>query len=392
MSARLEPPRRPLVLLSSLELGGAERVTVSFLRRLAGHGVKAQVCTVASREDPCLVAELREAGVARHDLAGRRLADPRVLPRLLRLLRRERIGLVHAHGQDASILAAAARPLSRVPLVLTRHVLEEPAGDWRRRLRARLALAAARRADAVVAVSQAVADWLARAAARPRGVLRVIPNGVDLERFRPCVPGRAAALREELGVGPDDPLVLVPAVLREGKGHEVLLAALPQIRSRLPGVRVAFAGGGEREAELRAQARLHGDAVLFLGPRHDIPDLLAACDLVVLPSRAEALPTALLEAAAAGRPVVATRVGGAVEVVEDGRTGLLVPPGDADALASAVAALLSDRDRSRALGEAARRRAEERFSLDLHVRRTLELWSEVAGGCGPGSTSGSSTR
>jgi glycosyltransferase involved in cell wall biosynthesis len=371
-------PSRPLVLLSSLAEGGAERVTVSFLGRLARDGVKALACTVASRQEPSLAAELRAAGVARHDLAARRLADPAALPRLLRLLWRERIDLIHAHGQDACILAAAARRLTRVPLVLTRHVLVEPAGNWRQGLRARLALAAARRADAVIAVSQAVAERLALQARLPPSAIRVIPNAVDLERFRPCDGPPREAMRAALGLATEDVLVLVPAVLREGKGHEVLIEALPVMRAGVARLTLAFAGSGEREAALRERARSHGEAIRFLGPRHDMPALLAACDLVVLPSLAEALPTALIEAAAAGRAAVATRVGGCAEVVDDGRTGVLVPPGDAAALAAEVVALLLDRDRRRAFEQAARRRAEQRFSLDLQVSRTLDVWHAVA--------------
>jgi glycosyltransferase involved in cell wall biosynthesis len=122
--------------------------------------------------------------------------------------------------------------------------------------------------------------------------------------------------------------------------------------------------------------------VRFLGPRDDMPDLMAACDVVVLPSRAEALPTALMEAAAAGRPVVATRVGGVPEVVEDGRTGLLVPAGDPHALARALASVLADPVRAAALGDAARALARQRFGIDRQVERTIELWTRVVAGRG----------
>ena len=371
---------RPLVLISGLATGGAERVTVSFVRRLVRKGTQVAVCTVTARHDGALAVELSEAEVKRHDLRARRLADPLALLRLVRLLRREAIGLVHAHGQDASILGAAAQLVTQVPLVVTRHVLDEPSANWRQRLRGRLALAAARRAVAVVAVSAAAADRLAEAARLPRGSIRVIPNGVDLERFGAArAAANRAALRRSLGIRANEPLVLVPAVLRDGKGHDVLIRALPALKARVPSLRVAFAGGGERAAALRAQAQPYADTLLFLGPRDDMPELLAACELVVLPSLAEALPTALIEAAAAGRAVVATKVGGAVEVVEDEHTGLLVPPADAEALAVAVATLLCDPERARALGAAARRRAEQRFDLDLQVQRTLELWTEAAG-------------
>jgi glycosyltransferase involved in cell wall biosynthesis len=378
VSSRRTCDLRALVLISGLATGGAERVTVSFMRRLKALGIQAALCTVTGRQDSQLAMELRDAGVVRYDLGARRLADPRAAVRLARLLTRERVDVVHAHGQDASILAAAVRPLARVPLVVTRHVLDEPSASWRQRLRARLACAAFRRADAAVAVSCAAADRLAELARLPRTSIQVIANGIDLEPFDGASSEVGRAARQALGAPGAERLVLVPAVLRMGKGHEVLLDAMPALLARVPTTRVLIVGGGEREPELRARARHLGEAVRFLGPREDVPHLLGACDLVVLPSLSEALPTALMEAAAAGRPVVATRVGGVPEVVQDGCTGLLVPPSDAPALAEAMAALLGDAERSRAFGAAARKLAWERFGIERQVHGTLELWSGLA--------------
>jgi glycosyltransferase involved in cell wall biosynthesis len=373
---------RPLILISALPTGGAERVTVSFVRRLRAMGLDVPLCTVTARHDGPMAVELSHDGIRRYDLGARRLADPRAPLRLARLLRRERVQLVHAHGQDASIVAAGVCAVSRARLVVTRHVLDEPSAGWRERLRARAACAALRRADVVVAVSRAVAGRVAELARVRSDAIEVIPNGVDLDRFgRPGRECRAAVL-EPLGIDPASPIVLFPAVLREEKGHEDLLESVPELRRAVPSVRVLIAGGGEREQELRARALPLEETVRFLGPRDDMPDLMAACDVVVLPSLAEALPTVLMEAAAAGRPVVATRVGGVPEVVEDGRTGLLVPVRDPPALARALASVLVDRVRADALGDAARALARERFGIDLQVRRTIELWTRLVPGSG----------
>ena len=370
---------RVMVLISSLATGGAERVTVSFLSHAASRDTDIRACTVTAAQSEPLAAQLAAAGVRRYNLKARRLADPFALARLLRLLRRERIGLIHAHGQDASILAACARGLTRIPLVITRHVLDEPADTWRRRLRAAAAFWAIRHADAVVAVSAATADYLAAHGRIARRRIQVIPNGIDLERFGGAGhDARRTKARVTLGLTPEDPVVLVPAVLRRGKGHETLIEALPALRARVPGVRVLFAGGGELEPALRALAEPHRETIMMLGPREDIPALLAACDLVVLPSYTEALPTALLEAAAAGRPAVATRVGGTSEVIQDNRTGLLVPAGDVAGLVTAITALLRDPQRAHAFGQAARRLARERFALGLQFDRTIALWSALA--------------
>lgn len=370
---------RALVLISSLATGGAERVAVCLLRHLARQVERVPICTVTRRHDGPFAGELTRAGVPRHDLGARRLADPQALRRLARLLREKRIDVLHAHGQDASILAAAARHVCRFRLVVTRHVLEEPANDWRQSIRARGALLAFRHADAAVAVSSAAADRLAELAGMPRSSVRVLLNGIDLEQI--VAPPQAAAraqLAAQYPISTSDRLVLVPAVLRLGKGHDLLLSALPLLRLLVPGVRLLFAGSGEEESRLRERAAAFGGAVLFLGERSDVPSLLSASELAVLPSRSEALPTALIEAAAAGRPVVATSVGGTPEVVLEGRTGLLVPPDDATALAHAIAQLLLDRELARAMGDAAERHAREHFGIERHANATWALWQQLA--------------
>lgn len=368
---------RSLLVLSSLSAGGAERVVVSLACRLAQRGYASAVCTLTSECDTQLALELRQAGVVRYDLAARRLSDSRVLIRYLRLLWRAGFEVVHAHGQDAWILASVARRLTRVPLILTRHVLDEPAATWRQSLRRRWALEAVRRADALAAPSSAAAERLADLAGICASRVHVIPNGIDLVRFERA-GGAREDVRRALGCAAHERLVVLPAVLRQGKGHEVLLDAVPAIQHRVPHVRVIFAGSGDREDELRRRAEPHGERVIFLGHRDDMPDILTACDLAVLPSFSEALPTALIEAAAAGRPAVATHVGGTADIVEHGVSGLLVPPGDPRALADAIAGLLGDQQRLQAFGQAARIVARHRFSLDGHVDRTLELWSNVA--------------
>ena len=369
---------QPLVLISSLAAGGAERAAVSLVCRLARRGHRVALCTLTSAvDDPQFTREMRQADVVRHDLGARRLAEPRSCVAYLRLLLRSGFDVVHAHGQDAWILASMVRRVTRVPLVLTRHVLDEPAETWRLSLRRSCALAAARRGDALVAPSSATAERLAELAGICSSRIHVIPNGVDLDRFNlPDAPTVRATVRQALGLSMREPMVLVPAVLRQGKGHDVLLDAVPLIQARFPQVKIVFAGGGERECELRERSR--GSAVMVLGHRADIPELLAGCDVAVLPSLAEALPTVLIEAGAARRPVVATRVGGTADIVEHGVSGLLVPPGDSRALADAIIAVLNDPAKAHAFGNAGRTVAQYRYSLDAHVDRTLELWSRVA--------------
>lgn len=372
---------RALVLISGLPVGGAENVTARFLSHLARTGRPVPVCTVTDAQDGAPAEELSRAAVPRFDLGARRLVDPLALGRLVRLLQRERIDLIHAHGQDASIFAAAATALRPTELVVTRHVLDEPSESARERARADLALRSLRRADAVVAVSRAVARRLRSSVDLPGDRIHVIPNGIDVDRFRPDrLEASRSVVRRSLGLEEGVPALLLPAVMREGKGHGRLLQLLPGLRQRVPDLRVLFAGEGEREAELRERARAAEveDMVRFLGFRTDVPELLAASDLVVLPSHAEALPTVLLEAAAAGRPAVATEVGGVPEIVENGRTGFVVPRDDPAALGDAISRILGDPALARRFGVAARARAERLFDMRRLVERTLSLWQAVA--------------
>ena len=370
---------RPLVLISGLAAGGAERVTVTFLRRLQARGMQVPVCTVTGRHDGALAREVNAAELRRYDLGARRLADPRALLRLVRLIRRERIDMIHAHGQDASIIAHAACFLTRTALIVTRHVLEEPGGNARERLRARLALTALRKCDLAVAVSDAAAARLSALSGRRRDSIAVIRNGIELGRFEParCAPD-GLRIRRALGME-DARIVLMPAVMRPGKGHDVMLDAFARVARAQPLARLLLAGTGPLEAGLRDRAAPLGDAVKFLGHREDMAALLSAADIVALPSAAEALPTVLLEAAAAARPVVATAVGGTAEIVKDCRTGWLVDAGDAAGLADGIVALLADPDRAHRFGAEGRALAEKQFGIDRQIDATLEVWRRTAG-------------
>jgi len=256
--------------------------------------------------------------------------------------------------------------------------MEEPTHSLKLASRASLALMALQRADLVVAVSSAVSRRLAQST-RLQKPPQVILNGVEPAFFEVAShSSRRQEIRQTLGLS-DGPVVLSVAALGTGKGHDVLLNAAASLRDRFPRLSVVLAGKGELEPELRQKAmRLEG-MVRFLGHRDDVPKLMVAADLVCQTSESEALPTALMEAAAAGRPVVATRVGGTVEVVDDQKTGLLVPPGNSAALARALETLLEDTQRTSEMGRVAAETARSRFSLDAHVEATLAAWQQVAG-------------
>ena len=227
--------------------------------------------------------------------------------------------------------------------------------------------------DAVVAISEGVRAALLRGGVRPERVC-VVPSAVDLGRIA-APPDARERVRGAWGAARDDVVVLVPGALETRKGHAVLLDAAALLAAggerRL---RYVFCGdGAAREALVRAAAPL-GDAVRFEGFRDDIGACLAAADIVVLPSRKEGLGVAALEGAAAARPVVASRVGGLVEAISDGETGILVPPGDAPALAAAIRRLAADSALRARLGAAGRDRVLARYSVARMAEGTIACY------------------
>ncbi len=267
---------------------------------------------------------------------------------LARALRQDRADLVHCHNVTALFHGArAARRAGRLPVLFTEHDRELPAPLRHRLLHRWLA----RRTDATVAVSEGLRRALIATEGFPAARTSVIVNGVPDPRA--AYAGDRAAARAELAWDAA-PVVLAVGSLTAVKDHAGLVEAFARVRAAAPAARLVIAGEGPLRDGLTARAgALPSGAVTLLGERRDVPRLLAACDVFVLSSRSEGLSLSLVEAHGAGRPCVATDVGGNGEVLVAGETGLLVPPGDPAALAAALLALLEAPDRRAALGAAA---------------------------------------
>lgn len=293
---------------------------------------------------------------------------------LAQLVTERRPALIHAHGLKAGWVAVSLR--RRPPVVVSVHnlVLAEATGRAFRALRA-LEAALPARADAVIAVSDEVARRFTGLAGAGR--IRVVPPVGPAPR--PTRP--VAEVRAELGVPTDGHLLVTAARLHPQKGLDVLVDAVAQLAERTTGLRAVVFGVGPLEVELRRRIdRLHlGGTVLLAGSRPTIADELAAADVVVVPSRWESGPLVVFEAAQLGVPVVSTPVGAVPRVVEDGRTGRLVPVGDAAALAAAVAAMLDDPEAAGRMARSARELARERFGPGALVDGVQAVYVEVLG-------------
>jgi glycosyltransferase involved in cell wall biosynthesis len=355
---------RVLQVIPSLWQGGLEHVATTLTLALAQEPAVERI-VVASSGGPRYTAAIEDAGIPIERIA-RPYPRPRPLIRaahgLARIIRAERPSVIHAHNPGATAAAALARRLARArgtPIVATYHgVLEQ------RVPRAARALGLA---DLVVGVSPTATRALVGAGLAD-GRSRTILNAVD-PHVRPEVE-----VRKEFGA------VGVPLVVTVGryvgeKNQALLLDALALLDRPF---RALVVGYGPRKEELRQRAaELHGDAVTVTGERDDAPDLIAAADVFALSSESEALPVVLIEAMAVGTPVVATAVGGVGDVVLDGRTGLLVPPRDAQALAAAIARIIDDPALAERLRAEARRFVAEHCSLPAMVAAYLGVYTEA---------------
>lgn len=347
-----------------------------------------QTALVAStRREPDFGREmdrLREEGVDCHRLQMRREirpgADTSALWRLVKLFRRLQPDVVHGHGSKGGFLArAAARALGIQRSVYTPHCFAF-AGDVGACQR-RLYRGAERRAGKWTARLIAVSSQEARLAAEERIVpaqrVVMIPNGLGEEEFVPPAPPER--LRDELGMNRDRRTVGFVGRLWPQKGADLLLGAFPRIAAACPDCQLLIVGDGPDRAALEALAESLGirKKAIFVGKRDDIPSCLQLMDVVALPSRWESGPYVVLEAMAAGKPIVSTRVGGIPEILEEGRCGELVNRDDVEGLARAVVGLLQDGARAAELTAAAAARVRESYRLSDTVSRTAAVYDEL---------------
>lgn len=364
-------------------MGGAESLAAAFASSCDPRRMAVHLCFLKRMDGNPFEDALRARGVRCTSIGARDLRDVRAFRRLVRLIRDEGVDLLHAHLTYAAIWGVLASRITGRPCVATLHVQPSESAAWSRPgLRERLmGVLLDRWAAAVIAVSEAVRDAYVRAGRLDPARIEVVHNGIDCGALA-SHPGRRSAARRELGLAPGALAVLTVSVLREGKGLDVLLQAAPAVVASVPEAVFLVAGDGPSGDALRARAAELGlsERVRWLGFRQDIGDLLAAADLFVLPTLRDALPTALLEAMAAGLAVVASDTGGIPEIVEAPSLGQLVPPSDPEALARAIAHLLARPAERTAMGEAARDHVHARFSLQAWIERLEGVYGRALAG------------
>jgi glycosyltransferase involved in cell wall biosynthesis len=358
---------RTLHFDSELAWRGGQQQVLLLALGLARRGVDV---TLATPGGSALQQRARGAGLAVTPLAARGDLDLAAALRLARLLRAEHFDLLHCHTAHAHGVALLAgrllRRAARPKLVVSRRVAFSSSSFLTRNK--------FRRADLVLAVSQSVREGLIAAGIEPDRV-RVVRDGIALDR-PPVDPAERERIRRLFRLAPSDRLVLHLAHLGAEKGQADLIAAVPRIHAAVPEACIAIVGQGSHRDQLERQAASLGTRIFFVGfwPPERVPALLAAADVFVLPSRREGLGSVLFEAMAAGLPIAASRTGGIPEIVREGETGLLVPPGDPAALAAAVIRLLTDPGLGARLAAAALAFVRSEGSAERMIDETLAAY------------------
>jgi glycosyltransferase involved in cell wall biosynthesis len=385
-----------LHVITDTNIGGAGRYLLYLLPQPAFRGLDIGVAC----PDGKLAGRLESAGIRRLTISGRDIShSPRLTMELAALMKEEKPDIVHTHGSLSGRMAARLR---RIPVVYTKHgqarvpndrgILPPPPGPFARFLNR---IAARVLADRVIAVSEGVRQELEETGISP-SMITAILNGIDMSPYkrrarRPSTRSSARSSTQSSSQPPTQPadgqdgtdrrsfLIGTLARLSPPKGIDTMIEAAKIVIASYPSVRFVIAGTGPLETDLSRKVRdLRLEPYVRMpGFVDDVPGFLAGLDLYVLPSDTEGTPLALIEAMAAGLPVVATRVGGVPEVVIDGVTGLLVPPRQPKALAQAIVRLLVDPDLAKSMGASGRERAETVFDAKVTAEKTVEVYRDV---------------
>lgn len=374
--------RRILHFIDSGGIYGAENVllNLSLQMRRSGDFEPLVGCIVsATDERSALYDRARELGIEARQIVIRNAAAPADLIRAARNLQDRGVDLIHSHGYKPSVFGAAIRRLSGIEVMATCHLwYQGRQRPLKMRMMIRLELLLYRRFRSVVGVSESIRATLLESGV-PDRVLTVIRNGVD--GGEQLGAGRAEELRAEIGLRPGERLVINTGRLTKQKAQASIVEAACILADGRAPIRFLIVGDGELADDLRDRIRAAGleETVLLLGFRDDVRDLLRIADLYVLPSYDEGMPMALLEAAAEGLPIVASPVGDVPRVVQDGESGLLVEPGDADQLAATISRLLEDPALAERCAARARAVVERDYSSAAMYRNYEPIYRRLTG-------------
>jgi glycosyltransferase involved in cell wall biosynthesis len=368
-------------VINDLSFGGAETLLVDFATTVAEVDIEMSVSFLRAGDSQASADRLRALGVEPVLVPFRRLAnlaDHRAVRAHLAAVGPD---VVHTHLGTADLVGGLAARSLGLPHVSTLHGFDWESRDWgtgarKRAGRALVGTARRRLPRRLIAPSQALARGYLERTGDASGHVVTMHSG----SARTARPGAGRAVREELGLAPGAFVVVMVSWLHPLKGHDVAIEAAARLADRIPGMRLLIVGDGPEEERLRGHAERLAPATVFAGYRPDVMEVLDGADLLLHPSRMENFPITLLEAMAARVPILATRVGGVPEIVDDGVTGaLLEPPASVEGVADAIAALHDDEPLRTRLAENARRRFDESFTASAWAHRLRGFYETELG-------------
>ena len=369
--------RKPIPVMhvvASLDIGGLESVVVNLMKKHDRSKFKPAVCCLLGKG--ALGSIIENLGVDVIELQKRRGIDYLTVYKLATILRKRKILILHTHNINPHIHGSLAGEIAGVPInINTKHGAEIP---FRRRIsRVFWDKVIVRSTDRIVAVSEDAKNALIRIAGIDPNKVVTIANGIDIEEHSKEIDIREK--KREIGILDEDFIIGNVARLSGEKDHNNLLEAFFIVLQKFPNIKLVLVGDGPLRRELEDKAQRLGikERTLFSGFRRDVPELLKTFDVFVLSSITEGTSMTILEAMAAGLPVVATNVGGNPEIVVNEKTGIIVPPKDPPALAEAIIRIMSDRNLAEAMGAAGRERVKKLYSSDRMVREYEELYQNI---------------
>ncbi len=371
-----------LYVFDNMEFGGGERVFAQIINRLSGKKYKIMVACLPTG---AFIEKIKGSEVEVKSVDMRNRFNPRVVLQLADLMKRENVDIVHSQGARADFFARMAAKLSGVSIVVSTVPMPVEGFDVNP-IRKLIYMVFNRFSERFVDRFMVVSDALEKIMIEKHGIApqRVVKiyNGIEKDEY--CIENeetvcRRSKFRKESGMGEDIPVIGVIGRLVWQKGFEYFIEAIPDVLNKIPEAMFLIVGEGELKEELKVKSRILklDDKIIFTGFRNDIKDVLASVDIFVMPSLLEGLPVVLLEAMAMKKPIVATKIEGIREVLENGLTGLLVSPKDPQLLSEAIVDLLIHKDKARQMGLAARKVVEERFGVDIMVQKVEGVYEEL---------------
>jgi glycosyltransferase involved in cell wall biosynthesis len=371
-----------LFVIDNLTFGGGERGFLQIIRSLKNKGYNITVASMPGGEFAC---QLGAIGVRVKFVNMRSRLNPCIFLQVIKICRQRKIDILHSQGARADFFARIAAKLAKVPIIIsTVQMLVEgyDVNPLKRLIYVVLDRFSERFVDRFIVVSESLRETLIeKHRILPEKVVTIY-NGIELDEYKPNVKevrSQESEVRKEFALARNVPVIGAIGRLVWQKGFEYLIEGVPEVLKEYPDARFLIVGDGPlknklkfKSKELRVEER-----IVFTGFRSDIKEILSTIDVLAMPSLLEGLPMVLLEGMAMAKPIIATDIDGISEVLVDEETGLLVPPENPSTLAKAIIRMLSNRDKAKQMGLAARRDVEERFSVETMLKRVNEVYQEL---------------